>query len=69
MGKMTVMTTKEIRTITGPGFGKSSRPLDAPRITDVIYRLRQHIATLTGHDFECEIQVDPEWKPCTCGRG
>ena len=36
-------------------------------LQDQIYRLKAHIAKLTGHAFDCEIQVDPNWKPCTCG--
>lgn len=36
---------------------------------DQVYRLKAHIEDLTGHAYDCEIQVDHEWKPCTCGRG
>ena len=31
--------------------------------------LKVKMTKLTGHAIYCEIQVDPEWKPCTCGRG
>lgn len=31
--------------------------------------LNVKLSKLTGHAPDCEIQVDPEWKPCTCGRG
>jgi len=37
------------------------------RIMDLKYQ--NDIARLTGHAYECEIQVNPNWKPCTCGRG
>lgn len=31
--------------------------------------LKVKLSKLTGHASYCEIQVDPNWKPCTCGRG
>jgi len=36
---------------------------------DEVIELRTKLAKLTGHQPWCEIQVDPNWKPCTCGRG
>ena len=36
---------------------------------DKLIELDMKLEKLTGHAFDCEIQVDPEWKPCTCGRG
>lgn len=31
--------------------------------------LKERLEKLSGHAVWCLLQVDPEWKPCTCGRG
>lgn len=38
-------------------------------LVDQIYRLKAYVSRLTGHAPDCDIEVDPEWRPCTCGRG
>ena len=60
MGRMEPMTTEESTKYMAKSYGV--------KLEEMI-ELREKLSKLTGHATTCDIQVDPEWKPCTCGRG